>query len=266
MGLFQPQALSVEVVHESPGWTSRRAPLVTVVTALHDHDEQARATLDSLADTRLRDFELVVVDGGSSEQNHAVAADWISRHPQIAARLVRTVDNRLGAARNIGLDFARGRFVLILDPGQQLYPRCLEVLAGTLDATSEMAFVYPMQEVIGAPDAFAAAGGDHLLSFFPWDPGHLRLGNAIHAPALIRTGRLRELGGFATDARLEGFEDYDLWCRMADRGWRGQLVPQVLARRAESGSSRTLSALHPAPRDAATALMHRAPRVMSGAL
>ena len=46
----------------------------------------------------------------------------------------------LGAARNVGLDFARGRFFLILDPGQELYPRCLDVLAGTLEAMPEIAF------------------------------------------------------------------------------------------------------------------------------
>jgi hypothetical protein len=261
----QSRASNVEVVHVSPGWESRRAPLVTVLAALRGHDQQVQGTLDSLADSRLRDFELVVVDGGSSEQSRGTVVDWISRHPRRAAQLIVTPDTRLGAIRNFGLDFARGRLVLILDPGQQLYPRCLEVLTGTLDAMPEMAFAYPIQEVIGAPDAFVAAGGDHLLSFLGWDPRRLRRGSYIHPPALIRTARLRELGGFATDPRLAGFEDYDVWCRMADRGWRGQLVPQVLARRTESGSSHTLSAIHPALGDAATALMHRAPTAMSGA-
>ncbi|MGB8879362.1 MAG: hypothetical protein WCD11_23815, partial [Solirubrobacteraceae bacterium] len=93
----------------------------------------------------------------------------------------------------------------------------------------------------------------------------LREGNVVHAPALIRTNRLRQLGGFATDPRLDGFEDYDLWCRIADRGWCGQLAPQVLARRTESASSRTLSAIYPSCSDATTALMERAPTLMAGA-
>ncbi len=193
------------------------------------------ATLDSLAHSRLRDFELVVVDGRSGEHARARVADWMFEHPRIAARLVVTQASGLGAARNIGLDFARAPFCLILDPGQELYPRCLDVLAGTLEAMPDVAFVYPMQEVIGAAEAFVEAGGDYLMSFLGWDPGRLRQGNDIHAPALIRTDRLRALGGFATDPRLDGFEDYDLWCRIAERDWRGQLVPQELARRTESG-------------------------------
>ncbi len=258
-------APSPRVAYETPAWAARRAPRVSVVTALRDQDAPITATLESLAHSRMRDFELVVVDGGSSGQAHGTAEGWMFEHPRISARLVVTQASGLGAARNTGLDFARAPSCLILDPGQELYPRCLDVLAGTLEAMSEMAFVYPMQEVIGAADGFVEAGGDHLLSFLGWDPGRLRRGNDIHAPALFRTERLRALGGFATDPRLDGFEDYDLWCRIADRDWRGQLVTQELARRPESASSRTLSAMHPSPGAATTALMERAPRLMSGA-
>ena len=118
-------------------------------------------TLDSLAHSRLRDFELVVVAGGR--------ATGASRSPRIGCRSIRGSPSRLvvadvsglGAARNIGLDFARGPFFLILAPGQELYPRCLDVLAGTLEAMPEMAFAYPIQEVTGAPEEFVEAGGDY---------------------------------------------------------------------------------------------------------
>jgi hypothetical protein len=259
------KSVHVHVARESRAWTSRRAPLVTAVMAARGRHEEVVATLNSLARSRMRDFELVVVVSEKSESAAEVLESWISDHPRIPARLVVSDPSGLGAARNIGIDFARGSFILVLDPGQELYPRCLEVLTGTLDAMPGMAFVYPMQEVTGAPDDFVEAGGDYLLSYLGWDPRRLRAGNVVHAPALIRTDLLRVLGGFTTDPRLEGFEDYDLWCRIADRGWRGQLAPQELARRTESGSSPALSTIHPSPGDATTALMARAPKLMGGA-
>jgi glycosyltransferase involved in cell wall biosynthesis len=208
-------------------------------------------------------MELVVVDAGGDV---GAVVRWLQMRPRLAAVLLAPSQAaNVGAARNIGVDFARGRFCLVLDAHQELYPRCLDVLAGTLEAMPEMAFVYPMQEVTGEPAAFAAAGGDHVMSFLGWDPGRLRRGNHIHAPALIRAERLREIGGFATDSRLDGFEDYDLWCRMAERGWSGQLVAQELARRSESGASAVLSAIHPSPGPAVSALTERAPRLLAGA-
>lgn len=239
----------ISVVRRSQAWAARRAPNVTAVIALGDDVQQVVPTLDSLAHSRLREFELVVVAAGSSDQSRTVAVGWIAAHPRIPAKLVVTEDAARGAVRNVGLDFARAPFLLILDAGQELYPRCLDVLVSTLAAMPEMAFVYPIQEVTGAPDEFVKAGGDYLLSYLGWDPRRLRSRNDIHTPALIRTDRVRELGGFAADPRLNGLVDYDLWCRMAERGWRGQLVPQELARRIESGSSRTPPTLDPHPSD-----------------
>jgi Glycosyl transferase family 2 len=257
--------LRIEVAHRTKAWEARRAPMVTAVIALGNDAQRVVPTLDSLAHSKLRDFELVLVAGRSGDESQMIAADWVVGHPRIPAQLVVSEDTSLGAARNVGLDFARGPFLLILDPGQELYPRCLDVLVGTLEAMPEMAFVYPIHQVTGAPEEFVNAGGDYLLSYFGWDPGSLRSCNYIHAPALVRTDRLRQLGGFAAEPSLVGFEDYDLWCRMAELGWRGQLVPQELTRRAESGSSKTLSTLHPSPGDATAALTERAPGFMSGA-
>ena len=266
---IQPKQLGVtgiELKHESPAWAARRAPQVTVITAVRGDHQHIVSTLDSLARSRLRDFELVVVDGGSSDDTRGVVEEWMVGHARIAARLVATGESRLGAVRNIGLDLARSPSCLILDAGQQLYARCLDVLTATLEAMPDVAFAYPILEVTGAPKSFADAGGDYLLSFLGWDPGRLRRGNDVHAPVLIGTARLRRLGGYTTDPRLDGFEDYDLWCRMADRGWRGQLVPQLLARRAESGSSPTLASICPSPSQATKALVERAPRLLSSAL
>ncbi len=255
----------VAIIHRTAAWAARRAPRLTVLTVAGGGDGGGLvATLDSLAHSRMPDFELVVIDRGDGAGD--AARGWLAGHPRVAALQVAVSGKPgRGGSRNVGLDFARGPLCLVLDSGQELYPRCLEVLAGTLEAMPEMAFAYPIQEVTGSPDGFVEAGGDYLMSFLGWDSGRLRRGADIHAPALIRTDRLRGLGGWASDRRLDGIEDYDLWCRMAERGWRGQVVPQELARRRESGSSAVLRAIHPTAGPATAALARRSPRLMAGA-
>ncbi len=253
-------------MYASPAWRANRTPQLTVLTALHGQCAGVQQTLDSLAHSRLCDFELVAVDAGCGEPTLKLVADWMTARPELPARLLDPgVDRGVGPARNIALEFARGPACLVLEPGQTLYPRCLDVLTATLGAMPEMAFVYPIQEVTGARDAFVEAGGDYLMSFRGWDVRRLRRGNPVHAPVLIRTQNLRALGGFATDERLAGLEDYDLWCRMADRGWPGQLVPQTLARRDESGASEALVSIHPPTGVAASLLTERSPRVLNAA-
>jgi hypothetical protein len=258
----------VDVLEESPAWASREAPRVTVLTAVTGvaGDHGLTATLDSVVQSGMRDVELVIVIDGSTRTSAATVTKWMQAHPRTAARLVAArADASLGAARNAALHVARAPLCLPLDAGQEVYPRCLGALADVMDRHPEIAFAYPIQEVTGAPDRFADAGGDHLMSFLAWDARRLRHGNYVHSPAMIRRNILRAVGGFTTDDRLSGFEDYDLWCRIAEIGGRGRMVAQVLARRPESERSDVLATIHPAPGSHTRALAERAPRLLTGA-
>jgi GT2 family glycosyltransferase len=250
-------------VAETRSWSSRRYSTVTVITALYNHSELVGAALDSVARSGYGSVEVIVVDDGSSDDSGAAVRRWMKNHDDIPALLLRHPINRgLGAARNTALDFARGRYVLILDADNVLYPRCLELLVATLDSDPEALFAYPILEVFGELDSYLEVGGDPLVSYYGWEPERLREGNYIDALAMIRTDGLRELGGYSTDRRLFAWEDYDLWCRIAESGAHGRLVPQILARyRASPNSMRSLTSLYSG--DAIAALTERHPALMT---
>jgi hypothetical protein len=254
------------VIHESPAWDLHRDPRVTVITALYNHSALIGEALDSVSNSHMRELELVVVDDGSSDDSRDTTAEWMSAHPWIPARLIAHGVNRgLGAARNTATDFARAPYCFVLDADNEVYPRCLDVLAWALDSIPEVAFAYPMLEVFGMTEAFVSGDADYLQSVLGWQPERLRLGNYIDALSMIRVKRLREIGGFTTDRRLYGWEDYDLWCRMAERGWSGQLVPQIQARyRASPGSM--VSTTNLSKTTAVAAVIEHAPQLMAGIL
>jgi hypothetical protein len=224
--------LPVRIAFESPAWGARRSPRVTVTVAFDDQDTALLRTLRSLANSWLRDMEVVAVARGVDCNENGAAIRWLRRHPRLAALLVvQGVDSGLGAARNVGLDFARGHYYLALDAGQEVLPRCLAVLAGTLDATPDVTFLYAMQQITWEDAGFTYLRRDHLVNFLGWDPDRLGRENYIYAPALIRTNRLREVEGFCEGREFHGYEDYDLWRRMAARKWVGMQYPQLLVRR-----------------------------------
>jgi hypothetical protein len=207
-------------------------PAIAVVSVLGSAGDDGRliATLDSVAGGSGRGVELILVADDGDEPAGVPA--WLDAHPQAAARRVAVeAGTSLGAARNAGVAVTEAALCLLLDPGMELYPRCLGTLRDAMARDPDAAFAYCIQEVTGDADRFAEAGGDYLLSFVAWDADRIRGGNYIHAPALIRTDVLNAVGGFATGDELRGSEDHDLWCRIAERGGRGVLVPQVLARR-----------------------------------
>lgn len=103
----------------------------------------------------------------------------------------------------------------MLDADNEVYPWCFERLLSVLDGNPGATFAYGMLE------RFTDAGPVGLASIYPRSPERFRSGNYIDAMAMIRTSALSELGGYRTDPRLYGWEDFDLWCRLAEAGATG---------------------------------------------
>jgi Glycosyl transferase family 2/Glycosyl transferases group 1 len=222
---------AVEIEARTPAWDGAQ-PRVSVVTALYNHAEHVGAALDSVARGRFRDFEMIVVDDGSTDASLQAVRDWMAVNPDVPALLLRHPFNRgLPSSRNTAIAFARGEHVLVLDSDNEVYPHCLERLVAALDDDPGSAFAY------GILETFDENGPRGLIGFLGWDPERLRRHNYIDALALTRRSVLREVDGFTTDLRLYGWEDYDLWCKLAARGMRGAHVKEIVGRYRTSGGS-----------------------------
>ena len=210
-------------------------PRVTVVSVVtHDLEREGVEALASVAASHYSEFEVLILDDGSSDGDSPAVRRFLDDHPSLPAILLRQPVNRgLAHSRNTLAERARGEYVFVLDANGGIYPSTLERLVRVLDAEPQAIFSYPM---------VAAFDGDRpvaLLSALPWEPERLRSGNWIDGMALIRRGRLLELGGYSTDPCLAGWEDFYLWCRCAEAGAHGVHVPQVLAWHRQIAASKT---------------------------
>lgn len=224
----------------SPAWRAWPEPSVSVLTALFEHGRFVEEALDSVDRSTGPDVELVVVDDGSDDGSGDVVARWMDAHPERPAILLRHPVNRgLPAARNSALSHARAPLAFVLDADNEVRPNGIRRLRAALEADPGAAFGYGMLERFGED---VPPG---LVSTFGWEPERLRIGNQIDAMALFRVPMLREIGGYDRDpVFLGGWEDYELWLRLADRGLRGAFVPQITGRyRVAEGSLLSLANL-----------------------
>ncbi|MGB0872767.1 MAG: glycosyltransferase family 2 protein [Solirubrobacterales bacterium] len=215
----------VERVFQSAGHHGAK-PLVTVITPLHNYEQHIGAALASASESVLREIELVVVDDGSSDGSQAAAHSWMVENPRVPALLLAHPTNRgLGQARNTAIDAARGEFVFALDADNSVYPRGIEKLVAALRGDPESSFAWGYLEC--HDPLFEPVG---ILSSHAWEPRRFGNGNYIDAMVLWRRSELLRLGGYTTDSQLYGWEDYELFVRLADEGGHGTLVPEFVAR------------------------------------
>lgn len=215
--------------------TERRAaddPIdVSVVVTLYDYEHYVGEALDSLAEAvrsttepAAGAVEIVVVDDHSSDAGRAVVERFITTHPQLDVLLVARDDNQgLARARNTGVANSHGRYVMMLDADNAVYPHALGRLRAALDADPDAAVAY------GILEDFGSAPG--LRSHLPWNIEWLVAANYIDAQAMFRRTAFERFGGYIDDdLDAYGWEDWELWLRFAAGGGHGVLVPEILGR------------------------------------
>jgi hypothetical protein len=252
------QLAEVVVDAVTDGWRAHEPRRVSTITALYNHAEHVEAALESVLAGSWTDVELVVVDDGSTDGSNAAVRRFMARHPDVPVLLARHPVNRgLGHARNTALELARGELAFVLDADNEVHVHGLRRLVGQLDVAPQADFAY------GILERFDARGPVGLVSCYPWEPRRLRNGNYIDAMALWRRDAIRTLGAYTTDSRLHGWEDYDLWCRCAERDVEGAFVMQLVARYRSTLHS-MLSTTNLSTATAYSVLCERYPTLMDG--
>ena len=94
------------------------APFFSVVIPVYNRADVFAMALQSVLDQTEQDFEIIVVDDGSTDDPKSA----IDRYSDSRIRFLRQENKGGGAARNAGIDLARGRFIAFLDSDDWFLP------------------------------------------------------------------------------------------------------------------------------------------------
>lgn len=197
------------------------APRVSVVIPAFNREHLVREAADSILAQTLEDLELLIVDDGSTDRT----AEVVLAIDDPRVRLIRHVGNRgMAAARNTGLDAARGQYVANLDSDDHADPTRLAHQVAFLDAHPDHAMVgswITYMEADGRPTKIVkrrpiGAAEVHVQLLF---------GGGMTAPTM--TGRADVLRLYRYSESFRVRQDYDLLVRMAER-YKIANVPKIL--------------------------------------
>jgi hypothetical protein len=188
-----------------------------------------RETLDSILAQSDPDFELIVVDDGSTDASHAIIVNYAARDSRI--RIIAQPNGGITRALIAGCAAAGGSYIARHDAGDLSDPRRLAVQRAMLDARDDLHFVSCWTAVVG-PDleplfvtrgTGAAAEPANVL-----DLDHrycVSDGPTHHGSVVFRRDAYQAAGGYR--AEFYYGQDWDLWYRLAERG-KFQMAEEVL--------------------------------------
>ncbi len=213
-------------------------PTVSVVMAAKNYARFIGQAIDSVVAQTFADWELIVVDDGSTDGTEAIV------RPHLIDRRVRYVrSDSLGQSRakNLGVGLTAGEFVAFLDADDAWLPAKLERQLDVFRANPAVGVCFSGRRIIDEaghelPAACAPAAdqrGDVLAAIF-------RKNFVCFSSAVVRRAVFDHVGGF--DRELDLAIDYDLWLRVAARHpFDFVCEPLVLYRTGHGNLSKKLS-------------------------
>lgn len=182
-----------------------------LITTYNRHEKLRRAILSAATQQHLSNYEIIVVDDGSSTATQAVISELARELPHLKYfRHVRNFGN--AAARNTAWRIATGEFIAFLDDDD--YWTTSDKLATQIDRLRSL----PCPNTMSCTRAREFDGqslSDPVPSLFPSDIGrHLLVRNGViyTSTAVMRRSTLQQLGGF--DEQLPRGLDSDLYRRL----------------------------------------------------
>ena len=105
---------------------------LSIIIPIYQVEQYLPACLDSVLLPGRTDYEIVAVDDGSPDRSGAVAEEYAARFPGLI-RVIHRENGGLGAARNTGIEAARGEYLLFLDSDDTLAPGAPEEMLAALE-------------------------------------------------------------------------------------------------------------------------------------
>lgn len=191
-------------------------PQISVVIPCFNQGEYVAEAVESVLAQTLGDYEIIVVDDGSTDPATVAVLDALD-YPK--TRFLRTNNQGLASARNNGIGEASGVYILPLDADDRIGREYLAKASAVLNERRDVGFVYCLAELFGA------SRGKFYLNSASLE--EMLLDSRIFCSAMFRKSDWAATGGYNPNM-IYGWEDWDFWLSLLEIGKKPHLIEEVM--------------------------------------
>jgi glycosyltransferase involved in cell wall biosynthesis len=194
-------------------------PRISVVLPVYNGEKYLAEAIDSILAQSFKDFELIMIDDGSTDGSLKILQQFQKRDPRV--RLVARENRNLATTLNDSIDLARGNWIARMDQDDIALPHRFERQLHWLDQTGA--------DITGSWIKPFGTSGSHVLKH-PQTDAAIKMEMLFGAPFAHPSVMMRSVLAkrLRYDKTWEGAEDYEIWVRAAQNGWLMTNVPEVL--------------------------------------
>ncbi len=206
-------------------WGSN-SPIVSVVIPHYNRADTIDETLDSLMSQTFKNFEVIIVDDGSTDE---VSAEKLKNLgvKKLNVKVIKQENQGVAAARNNGISHARGKYIVCLDSDDALEPTYIEKATIVLETSPDASLVTAHMQTFGVTS--------EVYKHIDYDPLQITRNNMVITAAEFKKQAWETSGGYKSGI---GYEDWEFWVNLAEHGFWGKLIPETLFKYRTSMQSR----------------------------
>lgn len=180
--------------------------------------------IDSILSQTYSDWELIMCDDGSIDSTYSIAAEYSNRYPSKIKVIQNPQNMGLNFTLNNCLKLARGEYIARMDGDDISLPTRFEKEVAFLDT-------HPEYAIVSTPMIYFDNTRDFGIGHSLREPSASSLAKSspfCHAPCMVRHDAFNDVDGYSVSQRRIRVEDWDLWIRMYEKGYRGYNLPEPL--------------------------------------
>jgi hypothetical protein len=202
---------------------SRPAPRVSVCVPSYNHARFLAKSLDSVLAQTFRDFEILIVDDGSTDDSFKIAESYAAKHPSIIQLFTHKNHRNRGVSATVNAAFARvrGEYWMGLPSDDLLQPEKLEQQVKYLDKHTDVGWVYCPASVLDEHDRPRPEFGDFGFDINKTEEPMATLiqGNAIPGMCCLMRTEVSQRVGLHEESLI--YSDWHYWIRMLSQAKAG---------------------------------------------
>lgn len=202
-------------------------PIVSVIMPCFNQGQFIEEAVESVIAQTFAPVEIIIINDGSTDLD---TVRLLKQYQKPNVSIIHTENRGPSAARNVGIQQAKGQYILPVDADDRIAPTYIEKAVPILESQPEVGIVYAQAELFGAKT------GNFELP--PYQFPDILLGNMIFNSSLYRKADWGKAGGY-NENMVWGWEDYDFWLSILELGKEVFRIPEVLYYHREVANSRS---------------------------
>lgn len=197
---------------------------VSIIMGVYNCEKYLEESINSILNQSFKDWELIMCDDGSTDNTYKIAKLFAEKHSNNIKLLKNQKNQGLNYTLNRCLTEAKGEYIARQDGDDISTKNRLEIEFNFLENHNEYAMVssnmiyfdetgeYGMSNMKEKPDKYDFVKGSPFC----------------HAPCMIRKKIIQEVNGYTIDKKLLRVEDYHLWFKIYEKGYKGYNIQEPL--------------------------------------